>query len=231
MNFLDWILIAIIVLASLWGLRKGLVDAVLMAISLYVALFLSGLFAGRVLSLVWKDVDNQAVATAVGYVVIFIGVYIASSIVSKIIKSSLKKVKFGWIDPVGGVLVGLIAGLLLAGGLMAVAARYTYVVDEKGGGVEDGPGGLSAEAVKRQLRQAAESFLVGSSRDAMDGQLTKSEVIGVLIDIRNVLPGSALGMYPEEFNTAIDILENKRDLMFEGTAAIELSWHRESEAV
>ncbi|MDA0676497.1 MAG: CvpA family protein [Chloroflexi bacterium] len=231
MNFLDWILIAIIVLASLWGLRKGLVDAVLMAVSLYVALFLSGLFAGRVLSLVWKDVDNQAIATAIGYVVIFIGVYIASSIVSKIIKSSLKKVKFGWIDTVGGVLVGLIAGLLLTGGLMAVAARYTYVVDEKGAGVEDGPGGLSAEAVIRQLRQAAESFLVGSSRDAIDGQLTKSEVIGVLIDIRNVLPGSALGMYPEEFNTAIDILESKRDLMSDSTAAIERPWHWESEAV
>ena len=231
MNFLDWILIAIIVIASLWGLRKGLVDAVLMALSLYVALFLSGLFAGRILSLIWKDVDNQAIATAIGYVVIFVGVWIASSIVSKIIKSSLKKVMLGWIDPVGGVLVGLVAGLLLTGGLMALAARYTYVVDEKGAGVEDGPGGLSAEAVIRQLREAAEDFLVGSSRDAIDGQLTESEVIGVLIDIRNVLPGSALGMYPEEFNTAIDILESKRDLMSEGTAAIELPWHWESEAV
>ena len=231
MNFLDWILIAIIVIASLWGLRKGLVDAVLMAVSLYVALFLSGLFAGRVLSLVWKDVDNQAIATAIGYVVIFIGVFIASRIVSGIIKSSLKKIKFGWIDPVGGVLVGLLVGLLLAGGLMAVAARYTYVVDEKGAGVENGPDGLSAEAVVRQLRQAAENFLVGSTRDTVDGQLTKSEVIGVLIDIRNVLPGSALGMYPQEFNTAIDILESKRELASENTVANKRPWDLESEAV
>ena len=211
MNFFDWVLIALFALGAFWGYRKGLVDAALLVASIYAALLLSGQFAGRVLNLVWEDVSNQAFATAVGYVVIFIGVFIAGRIISWIVKSSLKKVKAGWADKAGGVLVGVLAGLLLSGGLMAVAARYTYVVDEGAAGGDGSSGGLSPEAIIEQLRESAEKYLVDSGRENVDRWLVESNVVPVLIDVRNVLPGSALGMYPEEFNTAIDILESKRD--------------------
>lgn len=211
MNFFDWVLIALFAIGAFWGYRKGLVDAALLVVSIYAALLLSGQFAGRVVNLVWDDVSNQAFATAVGYVVIFIGVFIAGRIISKIVKSSLKKVKAGWADRSGGVLVGILAGVLLSGGLMAVAARYTYVIDEEAAGVGGSSGGLSPEAIIEQLRESAEKYLVDSGRENVDRWLVESNVVPVLIDVRNVLPGSALGMYPEEFNTAIDILDSKRD--------------------
>ena len=118
MNFYDWVLIALFAIGALWGFRKGLIDAVLLVISIYVALLLSGLFAGRLLSLIWDDAENQALATAIGYVIIFVGVFFASSIVSRIIKASLKAVYAGWIDKVGGVLVGIVAGVMLGVGLV-----------------------------------------------------------------------------------------------------------------
>jgi uncharacterized membrane protein required for colicin V production len=210
-NFYDWVLIALFAVGAFWGYRKGLVDAALLFISIYIALFLSGLFAGRILNLVWEDASDKAFATAVGYVVIFVGVFIAGRIVSKIVKSSLIKMKIGWADRAGGVLVGVLAGILLSGGLMAVSARYTYVVDESavdGGGPG---GGLSPEAIIEQLRDATEKYLVDSGRDRIDRWLTESKVVPVLIDVRNVLPGSALGMFPEQFTTAIDILESRID--------------------
>ena len=210
LNFFDWVLIALFAIGALWGFRKGLIDAVLLVVSIYVALLLSGLFAGRLLSLVWDDAENQALATAIGYVVIFIGVFIVSSIVSRIIKASLKAVYAGWIDRVGGIAVGIVAGVLLAGGLMAVMARYTYVVDPEGAGIE-AEADLSDEGLIIRLRQTAEDFLSDSARERFDKWLVESEVVNVLIDIRNVLPGSALGMYPQEFNTAIDILESRKE--------------------
>lgn len=213
-NFFDWVLIALFAIGALWGLRKGLIDAVLLVISIYIALFLSGLFAGRLLSLVWDDAENQALATAIGYVVIFVGVFIVSSIVSRIIKASLKAVYAGWIDMAGGIAVGIIAGVLLAGGLMAVLARYTYVVDPDGAGIE-AEAELTDESIVVRLRETAEGFLTDSARDRIDKWLVESEVVNVLIDVRNILPGSALGMYPQEFNTAIDILESKKELQGE----------------
>lgn len=215
-NFLDWVLIALFVIGAIWGYRKGLINAVLLAVSIYIALLLSGQFAARLLTPIWEGAEDQAVATAAGYVIIFIGVFIAGRIASHFIKSSLGKFKIGWLDGAGGLVLGVVAGLLLAGGLLAVMARYTYVVDEQSAGVDGDSSGFSPEAVVSRLRDAAESFLVDSGRDRSNKWLTESEVAGVLIEVRNVLPGSALGLYPVEFNTAIDILESKRDGMEDG---------------
>lgn len=215
MNFFDWILVILFVIGALWGYRKGLIDAVLLLVSIYVALLLSGQFAARLLTPIWEDAEEQSIATAAGYVIIFIGVFIAGRVVSHIIKSSLKKVKLGWTDKAGGVAVGIIAGVLLSGGLMAVTARFTYVVDEETATDGGDSSGFSPEALVDQLRETAEDYLVESGRENTDRWLVESEVVGPLIDIRNFLPGSALGMYPEEFNTAIDILEDKREIAAE----------------
>jgi uncharacterized membrane protein required for colicin V production len=205
-NFLDWVLIALFAIGAIWGYRKGLVDAALLAASIYIALLLSGQFAGRVLGLIWKDVESEALNTAIGYVIIFVGVFIAGRVLSAIIKKSLKAVYAGWVDKAGGIVVGLVIGLLLTGGLTAALARYTYVVDKEGAGNPDSGDPNFVE----QMKNAAEDFLVDSARENFDEWLTRSEVVGVLLDVRDALPGSALGIAPEDFNTALDILESKR---------------------
>ncbi len=232
MNFFDWVLIALFVIGALWGYRKGLIDAALLVVSIYIALLLSGQFASTLLTPIWEDAEGQAIGTAAGYVVIFIAVFIAGRIVSHIVKSSLKKVKLGWTDKAGGVVVGIVAGVLLAGGLMAVIARYTYVVDEETVEQNEGPGGFSPEALVDQLRETAENYLVEAGRENSDRWLVESEMVDVLIDIRNFLPGSALGMYPQEFNTAIDILEAKREIAAESeTAALSRPQSMQSSSV
>ena len=206
MNFLDWVLIALFAIGALWGFRKGLVDAALLAVSIYVALLLSGQFAGRVLPAIWDEVESEALNTAIGYVIIFVGVFIASSILSRIIKNSLKAVYAGWVDKGGGIVVGILVGLLLSGGLVAVMARYTYVVDQQGAGDPDEGDPNFIE----QMKNAAEDFIKDSARENMDKWMTQSNVTGVLLDVRDILPGNSLGIAPEGFNTALDILDSKR---------------------
>lgn len=210
MNFFDWVLIALFVIGAAWGFRKGLVDAVLLVASIYVALLLSGQFASRLLVTFWDAADQQALATAAGYVIIFVAVFVAGRVVSHIVKSSLRRVRLNWLDKAGGVVVGIIAGVLLAGGLMAVTARFTYVVDDTSTNTTNGGGGFSPEVLVEQLRETAESYLVDSGRENTDRWMVESEVVGILLDVRDVLPGGSLGMAPEDFNTALDILDDRR---------------------
>lgn len=210
MNFFDWVLIALFAFGAFWGYRKGLIDAALLVVSIYVALVLSGQFASRLLDSFWDSADNEALATAAGYVIIFLGVFIAGRIVSRIIKSNLERMNAGWTDKAGGVVVGIVAGVLLSGGLMAVTARYTYVVDEEAATGGEDTSGFSPEALIDQLRETAETYLVDSGRENTDRWLVESEVVGALMDIRDVLPGDFLGMAPEAFRTALDILEDRR---------------------
>ncbi len=200
MNVFDWVLILVFALTALWGYKTGLIDAALNAITIYVGLFLSGLFAARVLSLFWDGVESESVSTAVGYVIIFVTVFIASRIVSGIIKKALKITFMGWVDNLGGIVIGLVAGMLIAGGVMTVAARYTYIIPEN---TDD----LTSAGIQDMIQQAAENYVEQGARDKLDGFLTESQLVPSLLGLRGVV----IEFAPEDFGVALDILESRID--------------------
>ena len=200
MNVFDWVLIVVFALTALWGYKTGLIDAALNAITIYVGLFLSGLFAARVLSLFWDGVESESVSTAIGYVIIFVAVFIASRIVSGIIKKALKITFTGWVDNLGGIVIGLVAGMLIAGGVMTVAARYTYIIPEN---TDD----LTSAGIQHMVQQAAENYVEQGARDKLDGFLTESQLVPSLLGLRGVV----IEFAPEDFGVALDILESRID--------------------
>ena len=200
MNVFDWVLIVVFALTALWGYKTGLIDAALNAITIYVGLFLSGLFAARVLSLFWDGVESESVSTAIGYVIIFVTVFIASRIVSGIIKKALKITFMGWVDNLGGTVIGLVAGMLIAGGVMTVAARYTYIIPEN---TDD----LTSAGIQDMIQQAAENYVEQGARDKLDGFLTESQLVPSLLGLRGVV----IEFAPEDFGVALDILESRID--------------------
>jgi uncharacterized membrane protein required for colicin V production len=187
-------------LTALWGYKAGLIDAALNAITIYVGLFLSGLFAARVLSLFWDGVESESVSTAIGYVIIFVTVFIASRIVSGIVKKALKITFMGWVDNLGGIVIGLVAGVLIAGGVMTVAARYTYIIPEN---TDD----LTSAGIQDMIQQAAENYVEQGARDKLDGFLTESQLVPSLLGLRGVV----IEFAPEDFGVALDILESRID--------------------
>jgi uncharacterized membrane protein required for colicin V production len=200
MNVLDWVLIVVFALTALWGYKTGLIDMALNAIAIYVALFLSGLFAGRVLSLITDEVESQALATAIGYVIIFVAVFIASRIISSIIKKALKITFMGWVDNLGGIVIGLLAGVLIAGGVMTVAARYTYVIEED-------TSGQSASGIEGMIQNAARNYVETGIREKLDEALTESQIVPSLLGLRSFV----IEFAPDDFGVALDILETRID--------------------
>ena len=210
MNVLDWVLIAAFAITAIWGYKTGLVMAAINAISIYIALFLSGLFAGRVLSMIWDGVESEALSTAIGYVIIFAAVFIAGRIAGSIIKKALKVTFMGWIDSLGGIVIGLGAGGLISGGVMTVLARYSFVEDEavveSGIGLEDvmtdGIAGLKDEITGRTIAYAKDL-----GRENGRTWLVESQVVPSLLNLRSFV----IDFAPEEFGVALDRLEQAID--------------------
>jgi len=208
MNVLDWVLIIAFAGAALWGFKTGLVSAAINALSIYAGLFLSGLFAGQVLSLIWDGVESQAVSTAIGYVIIFAGVFIASRIVASMIKKALKVTFMGWIDSFGGIVVGLVAGVLISGGVMTVVARYSFVedVDATQIGVDDiltdGTEGITDKISGNTI-----AFAKNLGQDKGRDLLLESTIVPSLINARSVVTAFA----PAEFDEALKLLEQAID--------------------
>jgi membrane protein required for colicin V production len=210
MNVLDWVLVAAIVISALWGYKTGLINAVVNAVVVYVGLFLSGLFAGRVLATIWDGVESESLSTAIGYVIIFVGVFIAGRIVAGIIKRALKVTMLDWTDSLGGLVIGLVAGVLIAGGLVTVVARYSFVESEESAASEisvndivtDGIQGLQDEITGRTIDYAA-----NLGRENGRTWLVESQLVPTLLNLRSFVIDYA----PEEFGVALDRLEQAID--------------------
>ena len=196
MTVFDWILLALIIIPMLWGLSKGAVTMTLTTAGIFVAMFLSGQFAERVVGSFTDSVDNEAITTAIGYVVIFLAVFIAIGFISRFIKIVLAVTMMGWLDKLLGVGVGVLAGVLLMTAATMVAARYAYVVDDDDGG------GISG---------SAEKFIKEKGRERLSGWLVDSNLVSISLNVRDAIPGNFIGLVPGDFNDAMDELEKRRD--------------------
>ena len=200
MNLLDWIFAGIFVLAALWGYKAGLVNLLVNTVAIYVGLFFSGLFAGRILSLIWDGVESKAISTAIGYVIIFIGVFLASRIAVSIINKTTKSFssQMGWGNKLGGILIGLFAGILIAGGLMTAGARYTYSLPQS-------TANQSTDSIQLMIENVARNYVEGSAREKLDNWLIESQIVPSLLNLR----GFVIEFAPDDFGVSLDILENR----------------------
>lgn len=204
MNIFDWVLVAVFVVGALLGLKWGLVQSVLNFVSVYIAMLVGAQFADGLVARITDDVQNESVATAIGYVVIFLGVFIIAQIVGKIIRAMLTIVFLGWVNKLGGVVVGLLLGAILVTGVVTAMARVAYPQDEAIlVEIEDlGTGNIEA-AKERLYQELAERY----GRDTLKGWLADSSLVPRILDTRAKLLANVLGLIPGEFSTALDTLE------------------------
>ncbi len=196
MNAFDYVLIALWIAASLWGLKKGAVGTALLVGGLFLAMQLSARFASTIVGSVTDSVSNEAIATAIGYVAIFILVFIALGFVSKVIHVVLAVTMMGWLDRLLGIGLGVVAGVLLMTAATMITARYVYVFEES----DDG-----------SIQSRAEEFAKEKGRERLGELIVESELVDITLKIRDAVPGSFLGLVPGDFNTAMDELEKARD--------------------
>ena len=205
MNFFDWILIVLFALGALWGYRSGLITGALTVASLYVASLVSSQFSERVVGLISQNVESEAIATALAYVVIYVGIFIAGRFVAKILKTMLSVILLGWLDKIGGVALGLVAGFLIVGAAVPFLATLAYPIETDE--FKEKSGDVLNQAITNVAKDMGEGFLSDT--------LVESEVTTVVVDVYNGIPGGALGMLPGDFSYAYEVLDKKKTLASE----------------
>ena len=204
MNIFDWVLVAVFVVGALLGLKWGLVQSILNFIAVYVAMLVGAQIADGLVARVTDDVQNESVATAIGYVVIFLSVFIIAQIVGRIIRPMLTIIFLGWVDKLGGVVVGILLGGILVIGAVTAMARVAYPQDEAIlVEIEDLASGNLEAAKERLYQELAERY----GRDTLKEWLADSSLVPGVLDTRSKLPASVLGLVPGEFATALNTLE------------------------
>lgn len=197
MNWLDILLLAILVVGAILGMRLGLLGAAINAMALLIGWLVAGRLSDEVGGIFASSLSSDTIVTVLAYIVIMALSLVLARIVWKVVRPIVNLATLGVVgvaDRVGGIVVGAILGIMIASALIIVLARFTYNFELPDTGIT---GGIAVQVPK-----------VKDTKEAVEGALTDSATVPAFINFTNALPGNALGFIPSDFKISLEILEN-----------------------
>ena len=209
MNWIDFLLLAVLILGALYGMRMGLIKAVFVTVGAYVGWLLAGQWSDKVGGIFEGSVSNDTIITVLTYVVTMAGSLIAAHYAVKILKPFLTIFTLGlssMVDRLGGLVLGLLLGISLTGAVIIGFSRLTYNFDTSS------VTGVVPEQVSGRIVQVGEQLArVEDVRESLETALAESKIVPTFIDVFDALPGDAMGFIPSDFKVALDMLKMEID--------------------
>jgi len=220
MNWLDIALIVILVLGLLWGMKTGLIGAIFTTVGILVGWVLAGRMADDIGGLFESSLSSDTLVTVVSYAIIIIASVVIIGFIGKIAKPILTTATLGMsgmVDKLGGLALGLVIGLAIAGVCITGMARFAYNFTIQTPGLEAVAPGITGTAIGGQAAAATGALtdalgdvslpIVDDKKQAVEDSLTESTIVPIFMDIQGALPADALGFIPADFGLALDILQ------------------------
>ena len=197
MNWLDFLIIAILLVTVLWGFITGLIDMAFAVIGALLGWWLAGQYAGELSGMLGitqgSVVDTFVSSIAYPLIIAVAGavVYLAGKILRPfIIIGTLGMAAMA--DKLGGAAVGLLIGLVAAVAVITMAGRMAYDFDLPDSGI----------APVREVLDSVENTR-GTVRDALEASVIASG----FLTVRDTLPDGAFDVViPDEFGAALDLI-------------------------
>lgn len=121
MNWLDIVILVILVISVLSGLKVGIIRGVLSLTGLIVGVILAGRFYAD-LATELTFIQQENIARIAAFAIILIGIMIVAGIVASVLKWVTSAIMLGWVDHLGGAVFGLVMGALFCGAILAIWA-------------------------------------------------------------------------------------------------------------
>lgn len=199
MNWLDAVLLVVLVGGFIYGMKLGLFGALLMAAGLICGWQMASHFADDLGNAMSWSPATDTVATVIWYIVIIAATVAAFAYVKRLAGSALSMMTAGLsgtADRIGGMVAGVVIGLLLVGASIMGLARLAY--DFR---VPDAGGVSRAMGLPPTLEV----------RDGLNGALAGSIVSRGFAGAVDNIPADAIGFAPDDFEVAVLILQRRID--------------------
>ncbi len=123
MNWLDVVIIAILIISTILGLRTGIIKAVLSLAGLIIGVILAGRYYAPLAEQL-AFIPQAGVAKIVAFVIILIGVMVIAGVLASLLKWAASIVMLGWVNRLGGAIFGLVLGAIFCGALLATWVKF-----------------------------------------------------------------------------------------------------------
>lgn len=126
MNWLDIVLVVILVCSVIAGFRKGFARVSVGLVATLIGLILGLWFYGAAGAFLLPYVSYRGLANFIGFCLIFVGVLLAGSLVGWLLAKLLKWAGLGWLDRLMGAVLGVLRALLIGIGLVLALLSFAF---------------------------------------------------------------------------------------------------------
>jgi membrane protein required for colicin V production len=123
MNWLDVIIIVLIIVPAFIGFRAGIIKALFIAAGVIVGVVLAGRLSGS-LGGALTFISNPDIARVVAFAFILVVVMIAAMVAARLVKWAVSAVLLGWVNRLGGIILGIILGMIFCGAVLSIWVKY-----------------------------------------------------------------------------------------------------------
>jgi membrane protein required for colicin V production len=123
MNWLDIVLIVLLLIPTFIGLRKGLIKTILSLAGLIIGIVVAGNLYGPVSNL-FGFINNESVANILAFILILAVIFIIAMLLARLLKGLANIIMVGWLDNIGGAVFGLLSGFLILGAILATIIKF-----------------------------------------------------------------------------------------------------------
>lgn len=123
MNWLDYVLLAIVAVAAVLGIVKGFVKQVIGLVAVVAGLVLASLYYGPAGDVFAALVDSRLLANFLGFLLIFVAVLVAGAIVGHVVHKAMVG-PLALVNRLFGGLFGLVKAVLICGVLVFALVSF-----------------------------------------------------------------------------------------------------------
>ncbi len=128
MNWLDIVIIVLIVVPVFFGLKSGIIKMLFTLAGVIVGVVLAGRFSDSLAGIL-SFISDPGIAKVVAFAIILIAVMIIAVVLAKLIKWALSAVMLGWINHLGGAILGLFLGFVFCGAVLTMWIKFLGISD------------------------------------------------------------------------------------------------------
>ena len=199
MNWLDIIILIVLISSAVFGMRTGIITALIMTIGGFVGWLIAGQLADDLGSTFSDSVSSDTLVTVVSYIIIISAGLMVGSWIAKIVRPILSVATLGissLIDSLGGITLGLLIGIVISSSIIIFSARFAYDFEN-----------IDNDTVT----SIADQIDVKTVRLGLQNRLVDSTSVDIFLGTIHKLPANSLGFIPSDFQISIELLEDAKE--------------------
>ncbi len=182
MNWLDAVIIVVLVVPTFIGYKIGLLKMVLPLVGVLIGVILACALHGYLADLLDDSIDSEAWAHIVAFLIIFIAVFVLTYFAAFVLQKILQMAFLGMVEKIAGAALVFITVWLICSFVVAMVAKY---------------GALGADYIPGDI--------VGS--ESVEGTIDGSALATFQVDTFPLI----IGLLPDEFDVVKDYFSGLSD--------------------